>query len=175
MSEAVDEDAEDQWAARLEESALKPGPRVTARTLAAEIGPLSDAVADEVCNEAALVATADGSTAVEFHHFQAAAEEVLDDDQDDAGGQDDDVDEPAPEKMGRDELEAEIARLRRQVNGLESQVTKLQDVANRDVALHRGALNALLGDVEDVSEFPDAAADLREQLDVDEGGDAGAE
>lgn len=62
-----------------------------------------------------------------------------------------------PAEMDRSELEAEVASLRNEVD-------KLQEVANRDVALLKAALRALVGSeqVDEVRDLPEAAGRFRE-------------
>lgn len=65
--------------------------------------------------------------------------------------------ETDPAEMARSELESEVEDLR-------AEVDKIQEVANRDVAIIKGALTNLLG-VKDIEELPAAGQSLRDRLD----------
>ncbi|WP_114578588.1 hypothetical protein [Saliphagus sp. LR7] len=75
--------------------------------------------------------------------------------------------EPIPSAMDRDALEGEVSDNRERIATLEAQVETLQEVANRDVAIMRGALQELLGGdvVDDVSDLPEAAQQFRAEHD----------
>lgn len=64
------------------------------------------------------------------------------------------TDQAPPSELDRGELEAEVSELRERVDSMEDQIDTLQTVANRDVALLKGALRRLL-DVDEEQELPD--------------------
>lgn len=185
MPEGVEQDARDEWFDRLQNGALRPGPQLTAETLADRFGRVDEDTADELCNQAAMAATADGATEVRVEHFESAAADVLDEDGGGDGAGDDHADgSPEPEaydpdtdavpdasSFDPDELEQRVVALETRVGELESRVATMHELTNQNVPLMRAALNALLN-CSDVEELPGAAGALREGLDVDGGGDS---
>jgi uncharacterized coiled-coil protein SlyX len=145
ISMAVDEIETESDAAPLRDAAVEAGclDKVNARYVVAGHEPDTDDSSDNTDSSSDDEMEGDPSTS----------------NADDQADTDTSGDRPMPASMDRDDLEAEVAKLRKEVD-------KLQEVANRDFALLKAAVRNLVGqqDVNTIEDLPDAAAEHRDRL-----------